>query len=286
MNWHIAHIINPFNPPEHSDLAFVQPITLETIRRAKANLNSNTKLDILCACYPEDQNIIPNDFITLPFLTESVLNKHPFNKPRKLPLIQEILNKAFHASSSDYFIFTNIDISLYPSFYNQVLQHIQNGHDVLIINRRRIPVIYTKIEDLNKIYEQDGKSHPGFDCFVFHRSLIPKLDLGGICIGVPFFEISFSQNLFCYAKNLLWIKDGQQTFHIGMEIFKRRQPSEYYRYNRKQWQLIEKRLSPNMRIDKIPYADKNIIQRFLYWGLHPCFPIRLMLRLQWRKWLG
>ncbi|MBE2246608.1 MAG: hypothetical protein IAE67_05075 [Candidatus Competibacteraceae bacterium] len=280
----IAHIINPFKPLKNSDLQYAQHITFESIRRAKGQVQDNINIQVLCACYQEDKDIIPSDFEKLPHLTESVLDFQQFKHPRKLPIIREILEKAFQYSNADYFIYTNIDISLYPNFYTQIIEHLENGHDALIINRRRIPVIHTRVEDIEKIYLQTGKSHPGFDCFVFHKSLIPQFFLSNICVGVPFFEISFSQNLFCYAQSLLWIQDGNQTFHIGMEIFKKRQPRTYFKYNKYEWRKVESKLYKDMSLKKIPYAEQCIIQRFIKWGFHPCFPIRLMIRLQWKQW--
>lgn len=280
----IAHIINTFQPDASSDLHFAQKVTLETIRKAKREALGTVDVDVCCVSYPEDKQVIPTDFIAMPYLKESVLDKANFVYPRKLPLIAEILNVVFQRIEADFYIYSNIDISLYPDFYLQVSNYLNKGYDALIINRRRIPLIYHSIDDLNSIYKQNGKKHPGFDCFVFHKSIFSKFFLGDICIGVPFFEISFSQNLFAFSNRLLWIKDGKQTFHIGMEIFMRRQPKEYIKYNRSQYYQIIQRIWPYLSIRKIPFYNNFLPLRFIKWGLHPCFPIRLMIYLQLKDW--
>lgn len=280
----IAHIINPFQPPLSSDLHFAQQVTFETIRRAKKEASGTMDIEVCCVTYPEDISVIPNDFTALPYLQQSVLDKCSFNVPRKLPLIAEILNVAFQRIEADFYIYSNIDISLYPDFYLKLHAYLNQGYDALMINRRRIQPLYHSLDDLDLILQQRGKSHPGFDCFVFHHSLYSKFYLADVCIGVPFFEISFSQNLFAYSTNLYWLKDINHTFHIGMEIFKRRQPKEYVDYNRKQYYQVIRKIFPDLDIYKIPYSGHPLLIRFFKWGIHPCFPIRLMMALQLKAW--
>lgn len=280
----IAHIINPFQPPLSSDLHFAQQVTFETIRRAIKETSGTMDIEVCCVTYPEDQSVIPNDFMALPYLQQSVLDKGSFKIPRKLPLIAEILNVAFQRIEADFYIYSNIDISLYPDFYLKLYGYLNQGYDALMINRRRIQPLYHSLDDLDLILQQPGKSHPGFDCFVFHRSLYSKFYLADVCIGVPFFEISFSQNLFAYAKNLYWLRDINHTFHIGMEIFMHRQPKEYVDYNRQQYYQVIQKIFSDLDIHKIPYSEHPLLVRFFKWGIHPCFPIRLMTELQLKAW--
>ncbi len=280
----IAHIINPFQPVSTSDLYFAQQVTFETIRRARNEALGVVDVEVCGVTYPEDQTVVPKDFNALPYLQLSVLNKGSFKVSRKLPLISEILNVAFKQVEADYYIYSNIDISLYPDFYLKLHAYLNQGYDALIINRRRIQPIYHSLNDLDLILQQPGKSHPGFDCFVFHRSLYSRFYLADVCIGVPFFEISFSQNLFAYSNNFYWLRDINHTFHIGMEIFKRRQPKEYVDYNREQYYQVIQKIFSDLDIQKIPFSEHPLIVRFFKWGIHPCFPIRLMMKLQLKAW--
>lgn len=275
----LAHLVNVFHAPASSDLHTAQPITLETMRRARAAAGENISVELWAAAYPEDRDRIPEDFKATPPLQHSVLDHHPFLQPVRLPLIRELLQGLYDNTTAEYLIYTNVDIALYPEFYRRVAQFIHDGHDAFIINRRRIPGHYTRIEELDTMLQEPGKNHPGFDCFVFHRSLYPQLVLENLCIGVPFFEISFSQNLFCLAQHFRLYDNEKLTFHIGMEIFKRRMPKEYIRYNRQQYYAIIRQLEPLLDSRKFPYADRWWLYRWITWGLHPCIPIRLAMRL-------
>jgi hypothetical protein len=73
------------------------------------------------------------------------------------------------------------------------------------------------------------------------------------------------------------------TFHIGEEIFKKRAPKEYYTYNQQKFWKLVPLLYNEMNLIKMPYYHSFILWRLMRWGLHPCFPIRLMLTLEWRK---
>lgn len=286
MKHHIAHIINPFIASESSDLSYAQPITFESMKTAQKNAKDVLNVELLATCYKEDVSIVPEFFKTTSFLERSVLDQHVFQKKIKLPLIDEILKKAINESEAEYILYTNVDIGLYPDFYLHLNNWINEGHDALIVNRKRIQPLYTSISQIQEIYKQEGKSHPGFDCFLFHRSLFNKMQLENICIGVPFIEITFSQNLFHLAQNFKLIRTGEYTFHIGMEIFKNRAPKEYYEYNRKEFRKAIEKLDPVLTVQNLPYYHLWLPLRIIKWGLHPCIPIKLALKLQWRKWFA
>ena len=180
-----------------------------------------------------------------------------------------------------------MDIGLYPDFYIRLNELLNQGHDALIINRNRIKPLYNDVADLGKIFEQKTKSHPGFDCFVFQRNLFEKMELENICIGVPFIEISFSQNLFHLGNNIKLVETNRYTFHIGMEIFKRRAPKEYFKYNRNEFRKLIKKLDPVLKSKNLPYSNLLLPARIIKWTLHPCIPIKLAAMLERRRlWNG
>lgn len=275
----IAHIVNPFKSRHDSDLYMAQPITFQSMINAREKAKGRVEVELLSAQFVEDSGVAPAALRQTKHLQRSVIDKHEFTTEVKLPLLHDILKRLYDESQAEYLIYTNVDIGLYPDFYLKVTDIIEQGHDAFIINRRRLPARFTSVSQLEEIYNEKGKKHPGFDCFVFHRSLFPKFKLDGICIGVPFIEISFSQNLFALAKNFRLYEDEILTFHIGMEIFKKRMPREYFRYNRRQFHNLEKQLLRVMDLKKFPFYDKPFLIRFIKWGLHPCIPIRLALKL-------
>lgn len=279
----VAHIINPFTADPASDLFIAQPITFASMLHARKKAEGCIRVELLSAHFEEDAHVAPQEFKRTRALHRSVLSNQSFERPIKLPLIADILERLYEESDADYLIYSNVDIGLYPDFYIRVNELIDQGHDAFIINRRRLEAIYKEPWQLETIYRDEGKSHPGFDCFVFHRRLYPKLKLEGICIGVPFIEIAFSQNLFAVSERFLLIDRERLTFHIGMEIFKKRAPRAYVHYNRKQfWDLVPQ-LLPAMDLKKFPYAETPWFFRIIRWGLHPCIPIRLVMKLEWMR---
>lgn len=279
----VAHIINPFVADPSSDLYTAQPITIESMLQAKQIARGIIDVELLSAHFEEDASVAPAEFKRTKALDRSVLSEHAFQKPIRLPFISDILQRLYEESDATYLIYSNVDIGLYPGFYSRVNELINEGYDAFIINRRRLEAIYTWPSQLAAIYLDEGKSHPGFDCFVFHRSLFPKLKLDGICIGVPFIEIAFSQNLFALAKRFTLIEHERLTFHIGMEVFKKRAPQEYVRYNQTQFWNLVPHLLVEMDLKKFPYANSIWPVRLIRWGLHPCIPIRLVMKLEWLR---
>lgn len=283
----IAHIINPFNVSPTSDLYTAQPITFASMLKAKEIARDTVEVELLSAQYPEDRNMVIEGFRATRDLDRSVLDLGTFEKQMKLPLIGDIVQRLHDESDAEYLIYTNVDIGVYPNFYTEVNRFIDEGLDAFIINRRRLPAYFTNVEQLEEIYLEKGKKHPGFDCFVFHRHLFKDFQLAEVCIGVPFIGITFAQNIFALAKNYRLFEDEILTFHIGMEIFKGRAARDYFRYNRQQfWQAINSPLNKHLSSKKWPYSNYILPIRIIKWGLQPSLPIRLGLKLEWRRYFG
>ena len=277
----IAHIINPFNANPKSDLYTAQPITFASMLKAKNEAKEIVDVELWTAQYPEDDNMIVEGFRATRNLERSVLDLGTFEKQLKLPLIDDIVRRLYEESDAEYLIYTNVDIGLYPSFYTEVNRFIDDGLDAMIINRRRIPAHFTKVEQLDDVHQEIGKKHPGFDCFVFHRDLFTQFQLAEICIGVPFIGITFAQNIFALSKNYRLFENEVLTFHIGMEIFKGRASRDFFRYNRKQfWKAMNSPLKNSLSSKKLPYSKSILPIRIIRYGLQPSIPIRLVIRLE------
>lgn len=286
MNIRIAHIINPVNAESNSVFYAIQQITFESILNAKRfsssekNEQKGRKIDFFTTQFPEDRAIIPQGFTILPDLQRSVLDFGKFDKPRKLPLIADILATVDKASDADYFIYTNMDIGLMPSFYETIFQEIENGHDAILITRRRISKTYTSVAQLPETYADLGKPHPGYDTFVFHRSLLEKFVLSEICVGIPFLEVSLLHNFIAFAQNLQLIDRAHLTFHIGMEVMPP-VDEQFYWHNRNTYeQKILPKIKPFLAKEKFPYAQENFISRWTKWILNPCYRSSLMAEME------
>jgi hypothetical protein len=283
-NIHLAHLINPVRSPVYSELSYAQPITFETMRISQEVAESRgIKVELLTAQFAEDQPIIPDYFRKTPDLERSAADFGNFSKPKKLPLLKDLIGRLYEGSEAPFLIYTNVDIALQPDFYVQVAERLTSGLDALIVNRRRIPGHFRGVEELPEMYAHPGAPHPGFDCFVFHRSICQKFQFEGVCVGIPFVEMTFSQNLFCYAKSCRLYDSDFLTFHIGMEVFKKRD-KEYLRYNKREfWKAVDK-MWPDLDSRKFPRAERTLLYRMFWWGLHPAIPIRLALMLEPRRW--
>ena len=164
----IAHIINPVNVPESSDLFVAQPITFESMRRAADFAKGEIEVSLYAVCYEEDAEIVPAYFKTLPNLERSVLDIASFSRSRKLPLIADILERA-KSIHADYLVYTNVDIALMPHFYSAVADYINRGFDAIAINRKTISTDYSSVNELPQMYAQKGSKHEGIDTFVFKK---------------------------------------------------------------------------------------------------------------------
>ncbi len=276
----VAHIINPVKVKEKSDLFFAQPITFETMIRAKKQSANSNRIQLITTQFEEDISIIPAEFQILSNLEKSVLDVNSQLKNRKLPLVKDILEKINEIEKPDFVIFTNMDIAVMPFFYDAIFEYLKKGHDALVINRRRIPAIYTSIEELPLMYAQLGKSHPGFDCFVIKTELLDKFILENICVGISFLEAALVHNIFSFAENPLFVPDAHLTFHLGMDVLVPRN-NDFYKHNRKEFfEKIYPQLKPHFALKKFPYGALPFPKRAIKWMLNPSIFTKNYLNLE------
>ena len=280
----LAHIINLFQPSGTSDLKLAQEVTIASMIRAKNVSKKPSQITLLSAQTKADLTIVPAEFQATSNLERDVTDLHSFSKKLHLPILKDILDRVYNESDAEYLIFSNVDIGVQPHFYDTVNEMIDAGHDAFMINRRRIEEKFDSVSQLDEMMADKGKSHPGFDCFVFKRELYPKFSLANVCIGVPFIEITLSQNVFCFAENAKVFTNEFLTFHIGMEIFKGRAPREYLSYNGSEFWKAMRAIWPHLDSRKWTHGKWWFPFRMISWGLHPCFPIRLALKLEPRRW--
>lgn len=216
----IAHIVKPVKVDKDRDLYFQQPITFRSMRNAQKYLSvirPDVEVQLVQACYPEDEDVVEcTAFLKTEFLEESTLDfPVPFKVERKLPLFREIIGRLIEAvPDADYYIQTNADIGLMPSFYVLIANLIEDGNASFCINKRIISEML-KDAPLSIIYSVMGSKHAGHDCFVFPASVVDKLDLGNICMGTPWSECTMIVSLVRYAENFTVFKEAHATFHLG-----------------------------------------------------------------------
>jgi hypothetical protein len=275
----IAHIINPVNAPQGTELHQVQPMVFRSMQVAQAHANEAT-VCLLAVCFPEDETIVPPYFTLLPFLTRSVLNVEEIQATKKLPFIKDILEALAANTDAEYLIYTNADIILQPYFYQAVTSYVQQGHDALIINRRRIAPIYDSLDQLPLIWAQTGNPHPGYDCFVFHRSLLDKFVLGDVILGTPFIEATLAHNVFAHSQNYLLLDHHHLTAHLGMEVMPKRNEELYWHNRNAFFKTVLPALKPYLSDQKLPYASDSWLGKQVRRVLNPAIFTSLSVELE------
>jgi hypothetical protein len=239
----LLHVINPVLVGESSDLFVAQPVTFESMRVAKATaafFDSGLAIELLATCYPEDVAIVPDYFSVDTSLTRSVLDLKTFEKNKKLPLLIDILTAAYrHAPDADFILYTNVDIAVMPSFYTFIAAKIRNGVDAMVINRRTIPKEFTKVNELPLMYSLIGESHPGYDCFIFKRSIVPSLCLHNIIVGARKVGLALYLNLRCFSKAFEELDAIHATFHIGDDkAWNNKMYNEFFAHNQSEYRKV------------------------------------------------
>lgn len=211
----IAHLINPVNTGPGSDLLEAQPVTFETMRRAREASESDISVELLATGYPEDRPVFPADFIVTKDLKHSVLDKGSFRVPRKLPLLRDLVNRLYEGSPAEWLVFTNSDIAVMPGFYSGLSSIIREGYDAFVVNRRTVSSRWTKIVDIPRMQAEVGEPHKGYDCFVFPREMAPEFRLGDVCVGAPWVGRVLLANLVARARKFREFRNLHLTFHLG-----------------------------------------------------------------------
>lgn len=282
MNVKIAHIVNPYSTPDFR----IQKITYDSMCVAKAQSSITKDITLYATQYESDHISLDNEFISLPYLTRSVCDVNPNLKGRRLPLIADIF-QALKECDYDYLIYTNTDIALMPFFYDAVMVHISDGHDAVVVNRRRLSKKYEHETNLSLMYADIGRSHPGFDCFVLKRELLDKFILDEICVGIPFLEVTLLHNIAAYAKKPLYIPDAHLTFHIGLDVMPKRDKLYYWHNRNTYFKKIYPQLKPLLSIRNFPYAHLSWHKKMIKWMLNPSLFTRQFFRLEisgfWNK---
>lgn len=212
----IRHIINPVSIGPSSDLYIAQPITFASLLAAR-DLAREQSIDVdLCfTCYPEDLTAAPEGFRNAGLLERSILDVATMHRPRKLPLIQDIVHKALQEPAVDLLVYTNVDIAVQPEFYVELQRIVTKGYDAFTINRRTLPKHYDSPEQLPLMYQDPGEKHPGHDCFIFKPDAAQSYDLGTGCIGANWIGRILLVNLMAKARRFRIFDNKRLTFHIG-----------------------------------------------------------------------
>lgn len=259
-----AHIVHPLIVAPSSDLFKAQPVTFETMRVAREFAKDRVQVEFHSAQYAEDLAMVPGYFSVTPNLDRAVTDLHPFQHPKRLPLLRDVLDRLYHATDAQYLIYTGVDIALQPYFYSALDAIIDQGCDAFIINRRVLPDSFQEIAQIPLMYAEMGKPHPGRDCYIFRREAYPHYRLGDACLGMRRVGAILAANLIYFSLNFREFRNSHLTFHLGESSFWRdSRYDDYHAHNLGEWNTILAELRgryPNMRspmIDRMARSDRE-----------------------------
>lgn len=240
----IAHVLNPFDAPDGSDLHRAQPITFESLRIAAEHARDVADVRQHAVTFPEDRQPLPGHLDPLPHLERSVQDVGTFRTDRRLPLLADLLERLHAAGAdADLLVYSNVDIAVMPAFYTALARLLERGVDASVVNRRMIADRYGGVEDLPLMFAAVGSPHPGRDCFVFRASIVEHLDVGDVAVGADWVGRVLTWNLALRARRFVWLTDAHLTFHLGDDrAWEQPRFDEYAEFNRQQAVEVRRRL--------------------------------------------
>ena len=243
----IAHGINVTEIDESKKASYLhiaQPVTLKSMTIAQKMASTIIEVDLVAIKHQDEQIQVPLEFKWAPTIEkyawehiESLRNVLP-HKP--LPRLRDIILNLYNASEAEYFVYTNLDIGLYPHFYLEVAAMIERGYDAMCVNRRDLSKEYHGVlldeSTIELTFLAEGVRHPGIDCFVFRRAIIPSLHLGNVYVGYPPVGQVLMSQIMANAEKFVWIKDQALTFHLGSDRAWKNRSGPYNLENQRQAQ--------------------------------------------------
>jgi hypothetical protein len=232
----ITHVIHPFRSPPGSSYDVALRVTCASMARAQEEAaKAGIRVECLGITMTDAADTALPPLRPVPVLTRTINDFATFPKPRPLAIFGDVIAAGAQHGSGTYMIYANIDIGLQPHFYIELMKMIRSHGDQmhpLVITRRTIdPCPYKDPSDLEQIYKEPGKPHPGYDCFCFRRDWVPKMRFGRVGLGAWWFDGIMLANLDAVSpKKTLVYKHQHLTFHLGDDNHWLG-PDEWWRYN-------------------------------------------------------
>ncbi len=277
------HVINPFTSDKGTEHDVAQSTTFSCISNAK-KVAKNVDVEVICAVYPEDAGIVPDEFRCLPLLSRSVSDIHTFSSQKKLPLLFDILDVVktnYNATDNQYIIYSNIDIAPMPLFYDLLRDITMRDIDAIVINRRTVSEKWGKGNNETLMYSDVGKVHPGTDCFIFKRKIFDEFIKSETCIGALCVMKSLLYNLAALSERMVIIPDAHATLHIGDDrVWMAPEFKEFALHNQREGlsvaeKLIEKSPACRERLKKFT-IERN--EELLFSLLEITPPLKIIMR--------
>lgn len=208
----IQHLIPVTDAGASSALRSAEAFTLKTVRRALQKTVHDVDVVLLAhegSGRVNAESSFASQREVLKTITQSLGGNHP---PRSLPYLGHVLREV--DKDCDITIFSNPDISLQPTFYEQVANLANEGfagsitrRTILGKPRKTTPILFSRL--------QRGKSHPGHDCFFFPSKMAHDFALGDVFLGAPPVGHIMLLNIALLHQETLIFRDIKATYHFG-----------------------------------------------------------------------
>ncbi len=241
----LAHIISVTEIDESkkpSYLHIAQPVTIKSMLVAQKAAAQTVDVELFAIKHKAEKVNLPEGFgwakdIDL-YAWEYIDGLREFHPHKPLPRLCDILEGLYNVSDAEFFIYTNVDIGLYPNFYLYVNHLIDQGLDGFCINRRTIEKEFqgVLIDETNfeLCYLQNGTLHGGVDCFIFKRSILPLFTLNHVFVGYPPIGKVLRSQIQLHSRNFHMREYDRVTFHLGNDAVWKDQTHPYWRENLRQ----------------------------------------------------
>lgn len=188
-------------------------MTLRSVERALRCADSGLEIDVRAVHFPDEPVDAPW-LADMPILDRSILDLGEFARPRRLPLLPDVLAGFGDPDDYDVAVLTNVDIAVQPLFYDLVQSITEDGYDACSITRRTVQPAFAG-SSLARLAATEGTVHPGHDCYVMSPALVERMDPGDAALGVRWVGRTLLWQLQLYASRFRSFGDLHATFHIG-----------------------------------------------------------------------
>ncbi|NCG22612.1 MAG: hypothetical protein GWP47_00550, partial [Actinobacteria bacterium] len=157
----IRHVISTVGDSAPKELVEAQQLTLRSIRTALHCVEEGIDVEVRAVHFPDE--LLDCNWVTdCPVLNRSVLDVGEFEVQRRLPLLFDVLAALGDSSEYDVAVYTNVDITLQPLFYELIAEIHDKGHDATTITRRTVHPGFQGAS-LAGLSTANSSPHPGHD---------------------------------------------------------------------------------------------------------------------------
>ncbi len=244
--------------------------------------DSKHEVKLYTAQFPTDRHLVPDGLIPTPDLDRTLKDVSGIEEGKHLPLLADVLTRAAEISNAAFIVYSNMDIVPVPWFYNSVAALLDlHKCDALIVNRRRVDESLIASPDL--LFAEAGLPHPGYDCFILRRELVPRLMLGAVAVGAPGVGFMLAHNLFLVANKCVVEADKHLTVHAGFDIIQKWKGERVAQHQKKEIRKFIDAHSRSFTIEKFPGYNYPFFRRHFRWLMNPLFHYPMMFKMDMKK---